>query len=391
MGGRGPADSSSTLSKLLPAWGLHFDNSHVLADMDNPFRRDPRESEVWPTWVELPKKSHSQSEIITQDLGTVSVLHIGSFTGKASDKGLTQVNLFNSSTNAMRLNTKTSAGTATNATALLPLPPFAAAQNKIARTFKGSGKSSVLAVKLTGKFTTAFPQGDPEAMPPADANATVPKDAALKSVRENALPVVVLVGDVDLLNDQLAAQPMRDAFGQFVGFRNSNLTFVMNLADYLTGDEDLIRVRSQSQRDRPLELLDRMIEEKTRAIQTELDKLKDQITEANKQYDTAQREFGESQQKMLMSAELVGENVVVNESELLKTKAAHKELQVKIKKAEEVRKVARTAVRKKNSELREEINALKFRIKWANILIMPALVALFGLLVAVTRFKRTTA
>jgi len=64
---------------------------------------------------------------------------------------------------------------------------------------------------------------------------------------------------------------------------------------------------------------------------------------------------------------------------------------VKIKKAEEVRKVARTAVRKKNSELREEINALKFRIKWANILIMPALVALFGLLVAVTRFKRTTA
>ncbi|MBT5322423.1 MAG: ABC transporter permease subunit, partial [Verrucomicrobiales bacterium] len=259
MGGTGPSESSSTLSKLLPAWGLYFDDQHVMADMDSPFRRDPRGSEVWPTWGELPGKSHSQSEIITQDLGTVSVLHAGAFTGKVA-KGLKRVDLFSTSTNAMRLATQTSAGTATNATAVLPLPRFSAAQDKIARTFKGSGKSSVLAVKLRGAFATAFPEGDPAALPPSDANATAPKDTAFKVARKGTTPVVVLVGDVDLLNDQLAAQPMQDAFGQFVGFRNSNFAFVMNLADFLTGDQDLIRVRSQTQRDRPLELLDRMLE-----------------------------------------------------------------------------------------------------------------------------------
>ena len=52
---------------------------------------------------------------------------------------------------------------------------------------------------------------------------------------------------------------------------------------------------------------------------------------------------------------------------------------------------ARTTIRGKKRELREEINALKFRIKWANILIMPALVAIFGLLVAIARHRRTAA
>jgi ABC-type uncharacterized transport system involved in gliding motility auxiliary subunit len=381
MGGFGPSESSSTLSKLLPAWGLYFDDQHVLADMDSPFRRDPRGSEVWPTWVELPGKSHSQSEIVTQDLGTVSVLHAGAFTGKAVDKGLVQVNLFNTSTNAMRLNTKTSAGTATNATAVLPLPRFSAAQEKIARTFKGSGKSSVLAVKLTGAFQTAFPKGDPEAVPPADANATAPKDNALKVVRKDTSPVVVLVGDVDLLNDQLAAQPMQDAFGQFVGFRNSNFAFVMNLADYLTGDDDLIRVRSQSQRDRPLELLDRMLEKATRRVQKDIDQLEKELDEADKKVQEVKDNLNEQIRQLLAAG---GGQLQVSQADIKKledSQAAEEAAQDK----------ARKTIREKKRELREEINALKFRIKWANILIMPALVALFGLFVAFTRHRRTAA
>ena len=381
MGGLGPSESSSTLSKLLPAWGLHFDDSYVLADMDSPFRRDPRGSEVWPTWVELPGKSHSQTEIVTQDLGTVSVLHAGAFTGKAADKGLEQVDLFSTSTNALRLTTKTSAGTATNATAVLPLPRFSAAQAKIARTFKGSGKSSVLAVKLTGAFATAFPQGDPEAVPPADANATAPPDTALKVVRKDTSPVVVLVGDVDLLNDQLAAQPMQDAFGRFVGFRNSNFAFVINLADYLTGDDDLIRVRSQSQRDRPLELLDRMLEKATRRVQKDIDLLEKELDEADKKVQEVEDKLNEQVRQLLATG---GGRLQVSQSDIKKledNQAAEKAAQDK----------ARKTIREKKRELREEINALKFRIKWANILIMPALVAIFGLLVAIARHRRTAA
>jgi ABC-2 type transport system permease protein len=382
MGGFGPSESSSTLNKLLPAWGLYFDDQHVLADMDSPFRRDPRGSEVWPTWVELPGKSHSQTEIVTQDLGTVSVLHAGAFTGKAADKGLVQVNLFSTSTNAMRLATKTSAGTATNATAVFPLPRFSAAQNKIARTFKGSGKSSVLAVKLTGAFATAFPKGDPEAVPPADANATVPKDNALKVVRKDTSPVVVLVGDVDLLNDGMPGnQPMHDAFGRFVGFRNSNFAFVKNLADYLTGDDDLIRVRSQSQRDRPLELLDRMLEKATRRVQKDIDLLEKELDEADKKVQEVKDKLNEQIRQLLAAG---GGQLQVSQADIKKledSQAAEKAAQDK----------ARKTIRGKKRELREEINALKFRIKWANILIMPALVALFGLFVAFARHRRTAA
>ncbi|MDC0051100.1 Gldg family protein, partial [Verrucomicrobia bacterium] len=380
MGGTGPSESSSTLSKLLPAWGLYFDDQHVMADMDSPFRRDPRGSEVWPTWVELPGKSHSQSEIVTQDLGTVSVLHAGAFTGKVA-KGLKRVNLFSTSTNAMRLATQTSAGTATNATAVLPLPRFSAAQDKIARTFKGSGKSSVLAVKLRGAFATAFPEGDPAALPPSDANATAPKDTAFKVARKGTTPVVVLVGDVDLLNDQLAAQPMQDAFGQFVGFRNSNFAFVMNLADFLTGDQDLIRVRSQTQRDRPLELLDRMLEKATRRMQKDIDLLEEELDAADKKVQQVKGKLNEQVRQLLASG---GGQLQVSPADIKKLEDSQD--------AEEAAQVkARKTIREKKNELREEIDKLKFRIKWANILVMPALVAIFGLLVATARHRRTAA
>jgi ABC-type uncharacterized transport system involved in gliding motility auxiliary subunit len=344
MGGFGPSESSSTLNKLLPAWGLYFDDQHVLADMDSPFRRDPRGSEVWPTWVELPRKSHSQSEIVTQDLGTVSVLHAGAFTGKAADKGLEQVDLFSTSTNAMRLITKTSAGTATNATAVLPLPR-------------------------------------PEAMPPADANATALPDTALKVVRKDTLPVVVLVGDVDLLNDQLAAQPMRDAFGQHLGFRNSNFTFVINLVDYLTGDDDLIRVRSQSQRDRPLELLDRKLEKATRRVQKDIDLLQKELDKADKKVQEVKDKLNEQIRQLLAAG---GGQLQVSQADIKKLEDSQAD-------EEAAQDKARTTIREKKRELREEINALKFRIKWANILIMPALVAIFGLFVAIARHRRTTA
>ncbi|MDC0219847.1 Gldg family protein [Verrucomicrobia bacterium] len=397
MGGMGPSESSSTLETLLPAWGLHFDNQHVLADMDNPFRRDQRGSEIWPTWVNLPGKNHNQEEVTTQDLGTVSVLHAGAFTGNAADKGLRQSNLLNSSTNSMWLPTKTSAGTATNATPVFSgrglNPAFSDAQGKIARTFVGSGKPGVLAVKLTGNFKTAFPAGDPEALPPADANETQVPDNSLKIIREGSQPVVVLVGDVDLLSDQMPAnRPTMDLqTGSLLSFSQSNIPFIMNLADFLTGDDDLIRVRSKTQRDRPLELLDRMIEKKTRDTQVELEKLNGDTKRAAEEYDKAEKEYEESQRKMLMTAQLVGNQISVNKDELLKAQVAHAELQKKIERAEQVSKLASTAVRKKKRELREEINALKFRIKWANILIMPALVALFGILIAVNRFKRTAA
>jgi ABC-type uncharacterized transport system involved in gliding motility auxiliary subunit len=335
---------------------------------------------VWPTWVELPGKSHSQSEIVTQDLGTVSVLHAGAFTGKVA-KGLKRVDLFSTSTNAMRLATQTSAGTATNATAVLPLPRFSAAQDKIARTFKGSGKSSVLAVKLRGAFATAFPEGDPAALPPSDANATAPKDTAFKVARKGTTPVVVLVGDVDLLNDQLAAQPMQDAFGQFVGFRNSNFAFVMNLADFLTGDQDLIRVRSQTQRDRPLELLDRMLEKATRRMQKDIDLLEEELTAADKKVQQVKGKLNEQVRQLLATG---GGQLQVSQADIKKLEDSQD--------AEEAAQVkARKTIREKKNELREEIDKLKFRIKWANILIMPALVAIFGLLVATARHRRTAA
>jgi ABC-type uncharacterized transport system involved in gliding motility auxiliary subunit len=165
----------------------------------------------------------------------------------------------------------------------------------------------------------------------------------------------------------------------------------MNLADYLTGDDDLIRVRSQSQRDRPLELLDRMIEKKTRETQKDLEVLNEAITTSEDKLKEAAEERALSRDKLLATASVQGDQLLVSEKEYRELEAAREKLQTKVKDAEEARDEARAAVRKKKRELRDEINGLKFRFKWANILIMPALVAIFGLFVAITRHRRTAA
>ena len=60
---------------------------------------------------------------------------------------------------------------------------------------------------------------------------------------------------------------------QLRGFRNSNLNFVLNLVDYLTGDEDLIRIEA-SPISRPLKKLTELEEQATRDIQKEQSNMK---------------------------------------------------------------------------------------------------------------------
>jgi ABC-2 type transport system permease protein len=371
MGGFGGGESRSTLNKLLPAWGLSFSDRMILSDKTYGLR-PPRSGIQFPTAVDIQREDHSEIDPIVRNLGPLSGIHFGAFTGNAKDKGLSQTMLFQSSTNSMMI-------LGSQAKALFPFPSFQKSQAQIAKDFTGTSQTNILALKLTGPFKTAFNDGDPEAIAP-DANSTTPKpaDTALKVAVKSKTPAVVLVGDVDFLHDAI------HQLDQLRGFRNSNVDFLLNLVDHLTGDEDLIRIRGLANRSRPLKKLNEMEEKATADIQEELDKHEKDLEEA----DEKASEVAKKIQDQLQQALQTGKTGVIR---LQVTEEDRKKLEDSQAQAEVARDTARKSIRRIKKKRTAAVTSLRNRIKWYSIAGMPFLITLFGIGLAIQTRKQTQA
>ena len=358
--------SKSTLSKLLPAWGLHFTDDKVLADK-NYGQRMPQGGGLMPTMVNLQIDDIESPDPIVQNLGPVCGVHFGEFLGNPkTDKGIDFSVLLQSSEKSEMVLSE-------HAKALLPFPSFQKSQSEINSDFNGTDKTHTLGIKLSGAFKTAFPGGDPEALP-VDENATAAPDTALKTVQKDANPVVVLIGDVDMLHD---INPQLD---QLRGFQNSNFNFVLNLIDYLTGDEDLIRIRGLSNRSRPLKKLNELEEQATADIQAQIDELIKKQEEGNEELESVEKEIEEKAQQAAQAGSMFIEL----------SEESSRKLRAERKKAQDKQKDLAKSIRNIRKERTAAANAIRNRIKWATITSMPILVTLIGLLVCLT-FGRTPA
>src|SRR5712672_91640 len=197
MGGMGGGGTPSSLDRLLKAWGLAFDSGKVVLDMRYLTGAGAR---TLPTLLSLNDNAFAPNDIATARLGSLLMPFAGVFTGKPVE-GLNETVLMKTSAYSQLVDS------------------FAAtAQGEAAiRGFKPSGTEYPLAVRLTGKFKTAFPEGRPkgedrgEKKAAAKASDAKPETAQLReSATENA---VVLVGDSDFINDGAAVQ-IQEIFGQ---------------------------------------------------------------------------------------------------------------------------------------------------------------------------------
>ncbi|MDG2213204.1 MAG: Gldg family protein [Verrucomicrobiota bacterium] len=377
MGGFSPpTGSSSNLDKLLPAWGVNFTDNRVVADPAFALR-PPQSGDSWLTALDIQTEGLNQNDPILQQLGPLVGVHFGAFRKEtALDNGPRPniTTLMHSTTNSALIDVSFTKG-------LLPLASFQQSQAAITKTFSATVGTNMLALKLTGKFRTAFPKGDPERpVSPKDANSTQPElpDNSLKTVIEDANPVVILVGDVDFLHDT------NQQLDQFRGFRNSNMNFVLNLVDYLTGDEDLIRIRSLTSRSRPLKKLNKMKEEATSQIRKELEKTEQELEEAEKKVQDVAGKL----QTQLRNAIQSGQSGVIR---LQVSEEDRKKLESSQAEAEESRDRARKTIRRIKKQRREAENSLLNRIKWASTAGMPFLVTVFGVGLALRNRKRTAA
>src|SRR5262245_1234565 len=141
MGGMGGGGTPSSLDKLLKGWGFAFDSGKVVLDMRYVTGAGAR---TLPTLLSLNDSAFSPSDVATARLGSLLMPFAGVFTGKPVD-GLSETVLVKTSSYSQLVDS------------------FAAtAQGDAAtRGFKPSGTEYPLALRLTGRFKTAFPEGKP--------------------------------------------------------------------------------------------------------------------------------------------------------------------------------------------------------------------------------------
>jgi ABC-type uncharacterized transport system involved in gliding motility auxiliary subunit len=335
---------------LLKGWGLEMDVNKVVADMTFA-GHNPQNGAVMPAVLMINKNGLNGDDIITSQIDNLVLPFAGAFTGKPAD-GLKETVLIHTSPESELVEGITAS----------------IGSDQIVKDFKAAKVEYAMAVRLSGKFKTAFPDGPPkpgkdEKEEPKDQS----KDAQLKESKSDG--VVLLVGDSDLLNDQVCVQVRN-----FLGYRlvqpmNGNLNLVQSLVEQLAGDNDLISLRSRASLNRPFTRLKEMEAKAGRVWEDKVKELEAKKEETERKISELQTAKAGNDQKFILSPE------------------QQKELENYQKTVTDANKELR--VTQKN--LRKETDALEFDTKVLNIATMPILVAATGIVLAVDKRKRTAA
>lgn len=338
--------SVSTLGKLFPAWGVQFNTSEVVVDMQNA--GNTRRGRA-PGILALGPDALDPDSVVTGGVDSLFMALAGAYQGE-SPEGLERTALVFSSPQSE-----------------LSDPSFTQTSPQIVeRNFKPSGVEYAVAVKLEGKFKTAFPQGRPS-LPDA---APSPDPDAPAGLKESSAPTTVyLVGDVDMLFDPLAVAEVPTPFGRPVVVpANGNIDLAQSMIEQLAGGDELASVRARASRDRPFTVVKRMQAEAE-------NKFRDKISELEQGLNETQSRLAE-----LERSKDAGQQFILTPEQQEEIKSfRQKEAEAK-KELKDVRKT-----------LRREVDALEQRVKWTNILAMPLLVAAAGLVIAFVRHRRQSA
>jgi ABC-type uncharacterized transport system involved in gliding motility auxiliary subunit len=341
------ANHSSNLEPLLSAWGVSYDPSKVIGDLERGL--EVRSSMQAPPTrhigiLGLHHGDMDQKDVITASLDTINLATSGSLAARAGAK-TTFEPLLLSSTSA----------------APLPAERFNALNDpsSLRDGFRPTGLRYTLAARLTGPLESAFPQGGP---PELKAPAGPPVAHLAKSVSSAN---IVIVADTDLLMDYLWVQT-RELFGQRVAqaFAN-NGDFIANALDNLSGSSALISIRGRASFSRPferVEALRRQADDRLRSkaleLQAELQQTETKLTELQSKRN--------DQTSLMLSPE--------------------QEQELKRFTTEKAR--VRKELRETQRGLNVDIDRLDSWLKAINIAIAPLLVALAGGIILSSRRRR---
>jgi ABC-type uncharacterized transport system involved in gliding motility auxiliary subunit len=358
MMGQPGTPTSSTLPTLLPAWGVSFESSKVLADPTHATLLGGNRQGL--AVLSLPQSSMPQKDnVITKDLGSITLFLPGGFS-RTTGGGVTVNTLVNSSKEAGFVDS------------------FKAAQldPSLATSLRPTGTAYELVTYLNGKFKSAFPKGKPGAgteEPKKDEpkEGEAKKDEPVKATHLTEATTegnVFLIADVDAFFDRFAYNVQNFGGMQRATPINGNATLLFNILDQATGSKHLIGSRSRSAIRRPFTVIQRMEADFNKNVGAK-------ITEFEDKQKEAQRKLSELQSQKAQGSELY----------------LSPEQEAEIRKLREEQVNYARMIRDQQKELRRQKDDLGGRITLLNVAAMPALVILFGLGLFLKRRSSTRA
>jgi len=353
MPGIGGGGSSSTLARLFKAWGVEMNPGKVIADVVFASGNGQRYT---PTVLTLNRTAFNRDDVVTSQIETLLYAFGGAFDVKPAE-GLKVTDLVKSSPNSMLVD---------NVVATL-------SGDAATKGFVPDNKARPLALRLSGRFKTAFPEGKPKNELKKDAKdgkAAAPEAPQLKeSAAENS---VILVADVDMLADG-AAVDVQEVFGRRVVVpSNGNLALAQGMVEQAASGDALGSLRSRAASFRPLTVVREMEANAQKQYFGRLKGLEDELQKTTAKLQDLQKARGAAAKgggELLLSPEQQAE------IESFKKRVAETRRELK-----ELRK-----------NLRQDAEALVFWTKLVNIGLMPLLVVFAGLAVFVVKRRRAAA
>ena len=325
VGGGEPSD----LSTLFGAWGVAFDPRRVLLDRSRALQVQAPGSNARvydPAVLGLTGEDFNRRDPVTRVLSLIDVSSAGFF--QLLPQAAVRLDpLIQSTTDAMAV------PASRVREALDPSPLY--------EGYQPQGEHYAIAVRLRGDLVPAFA---------ADAATGARK------------PEVILVGDTDLLSDRLWVQQSPSQGQTLVSPFANNGDFFVNAVDDLAGPSDLIAIRGRAVDVRKFTRVDalrRQADEKFKTKQLQL-----------------QAELTDTEQHL---AELKQAAHGRNRTEAQKG-AVEQSMQRKL--------AIRTELRAVQRSLDADIERLSVLLKFIDILLMPIVVTLAGLLYGLLRIRR---
>jgi ABC-type uncharacterized transport system involved in gliding motility auxiliary subunit len=354
----GAAEYNSTLAKLLPAWGIQFSETKVVADpLFATQVQGENDVQADPTILSVTSEGINKQDALGAAINDLLLPFAGVFTGKPVE-GLKEEVLVKS----------------TNQAGLIDTSILQAGADAVRKALKGDQMAYSIAVRLSGKFKTAFPNGKPEtknspepsqdAKPESSPSATsTPKVASLKEGQSEG--VVILVGDSDFAYDAIAGRTQQALTQTVFVPSNGNLNFIQSSVEQLAGDSDLIGIRSRSSGNRPFVVVTKMEAAAQQKYQSKIDELEDNLNQTRQKLASLQT-GKQTDQKTLLSPEQ----------------------QAEIKKFQENEATVNQELKQVRKNLRLEIDSLQDTLKWVDIAGMALIVTLVGLTLAFIKRRR---
>jgi ABC-type uncharacterized transport system involved in gliding motility auxiliary subunit len=343
---------ASVPEKLFKAWGIAMAPEKAVADYSYATRLRNRDNQVEtnPLWLSAPAGAFNADNLITANLDSM-LLPVAGAIETLPDSPFTVEPLVQASPNNEMVD--------------------AFAHNMdvetLRRTFKPSGTPRNLAVRISGTFKTAFPDGKPEVdsgagQPAPESDAKDPQP----SLKEGTAPaVIVVVADSDLLYDGYYLSQQNLLGFTISNIFNDNLNFVLNSCEMLTGNPALIGIRSRGTFERPftrVQALERKAQDRWLDQEQALVR---QVEETNEKLRMLEQQKDASQRAILSEEQ---------EQEIARFQDE------KLKIGKDLKMVRRN--------LRAEIEQLGTTVKFVNIFLVPLLIGIGGVIFAITRRRK---